>query len=238
VATLLFFNQWRGPGDLQIDIERLDAFVEATESIGAAVSPLTLRLREWCEVFGEDSDAKFLIEGAAYGFDWTHQEPPTRFANHNHVEVEYEDRVSDKLEAMLAAGEIAEVSSGFPYCVSGLLAIPKDGGEDVRVCHNLAAPHGGSVNDFQEAPSMKFASVMSALALARPGGFMCKVDITSAYRHMACAPSWWRLHAFEWKGKTYVDTRLPFGSKGAVACFQRFSDALGRYVARQLPLAP
>jgi hypothetical protein len=35
-----------------------------------------------------------------------------------------------------------------------------------------------------------------------------------------------------------VDTRLPFGSKGAVACFQRFSDALGRYVARQLPLAP
>jgi len=56
--------------------------------------------------------------------------------------------------------------------------------------------------------------------------------------YMACAPSWWRLHAFEWKGKTYVDTRLPFGSKGAVACFQRFSDALGRYVARQLPLAP
>ena len=128
MATLLFFNQWRGPGDLQIDIERLDAFVEATENIGAAVSPLTLRLQEWCEVFGEDCDGKFLIEGAAYGFDWVHREPPTRFANNNHVEVEYEDRVSDKLEAMLKAGEIAEVVSDFPFCVSGLLAIPKDGG--------------------------------------------------------------------------------------------------------------
>ena len=77
----------------------------------------------------------------------------------------------------------------------------------------------------------------TSLGLVRPGGFLSKLDIVNAYRMVPTAPKWWRLHAFTWRGVTYADLRLPFGSKGAVAAFARFSDGLRRFVSVRHPLS-
>jgi hypothetical protein len=241
IAALLFLENWASPCGMSIDLEELDRFTSHTVNVGAKISPLTLNLPAWCEAFEHDSDAPFLIGGCAYGFNWEKAPPVSRFVNRNHVEEEYSAQVDANIRGMVAKGELVRAHPSAIYCVSGILAIPKDAGDDVRVCHNLAAPFGDSVNDNQWVPSMRFISVMDALALTRAGGWMFKVDISAAYRHMACHPSFWPLHALQWpseSGEFYCDTRLPFGSKGAVACFQRFSNALGRYVARRIPLAP
>ena len=39
------------------------------------------------------------------------------------------------------------------------------------------------------------------------------------------------MHTFEWRGVIYADTRLPFGSRGSVAAFQRISDCFRRYIS-------
>jgi hypothetical protein len=61
--------------------------------------------------------------------------------------------------------------------------------------------------------------------------------VSNAYRSIPVHPSWWALVAFRWRGKIYADLRLPFGSKGAVAAFARFSDALRRLISVTHPLA-
>jgi hypothetical protein len=50
-------------------------------------------------------------------------------------------------------------------------------------------------------------------------------------------PVWWELHTFEWRGVIYADTRLPFGSRGSVAAFQRVSDCFRRYISVRCALS-
>ena len=150
---------------MSIDLDELDKFTSYTVNVGAAISPLTLNLPAWCEAFGSDIDAPFLIGGCAYGFNWEKTPPEGRFVNRNHVEEEYSAQVDAKIRGMVAKGELVRAHPSAIHCVSGILAIPKDAGDDVRVCHNLAAPYGDSVNDNQWVPSMRFISVTDALAL-------------------------------------------------------------------------
>ena len=89
-AALLFLESWASPCGMSIDLDELDKFTSYTVNVGAAISPLTLNLPAWCEAFGSDIDAPFLIGGCAYGFNWEKTAPESRFVNRNHVE---EDRV-------------------------------------------------------------------------------------------------------------------------------------------------
>ena len=239
--ALEFIHKWHAPCGMRINLRNLDDFTRRTLAVGAKISPLTLRLHVWCEVYRHDSDVVFIISGISEGFDWIKRRPTRAFNNSNHVAPEYFARVDVRLKEMMEQGELVRVPRSSVYCVSGVLAVSKDNGSDIRVCHNLASPEGDSVNDNQDVDPISFVGVNYALALTRPGGWMAKVDLKSAYRHVACHPSWWELHGLQWpseSGRFYIDVRLPFGSKGAVACFQRLSEALARYVARRIPLAP
>lgn len=46
-----------------------------------------------------------------------------------------------------------------------------------------------------------------------PHVFMARLDISSYYRHFMVHPSQWCFQTFRFQGKTYVDTRLEFGSR-------------------------
>ena len=58
------------------------------------------------------------------------------------------------------------------------------------------------------------------------GAYMAKVDIRHAFRLCPVRVSDWPLLCYVWKGKYYVDTRLPFGGRSSPAIFNTFADVL------------
>ena len=63
------------------------------------------------------------------------------------------------------------------------------------------------------------------------GAHIFKVDVSRAFRHLNVDPRDYDLLGLNWDG-TYIDTRIPFGSRHGSQFMQRTSDAV-RHVMRQ-----
>lgn len=71
------------------------------------MAALTLAPAQWIRLFGDDHDHQFLIEGVAYGFDWTGKDPEVFYEVPNYVEREHEDKVTSQIQEELLQGRIA-----------------------------------------------------------------------------------------------------------------------------------
>lgn len=234
-ALSTIFNFRSHPRGVGIEPARLLEFITVTLQAGLKVSPLTLRLDRWCTHFESDLDGEHLCTSVAYGFDWEHDVPSQWYEVANHVPSEHWEKVDAKVEDMKQRGEIFETTRESVCGIAPLLAVDKDHSmmKTIRLVHDLSSPKGGSVNDAQVIPSRRFASVRDMMLLMRPRALLCKVDISNAYRAMALAPRFWALHVFQWRGVVYSDARLVFGSSGAPACFDRFTQAFQRLTTAQ-----
>ena len=77
--------------------------------------------------------------------------------------------------------------------------------------------------------SLSYASVDDTAAFvyeAGRGTLLAKLDIKLAYRNVSVHPGDRYLLGIQWKGKTYVDTCLPFGLRSAPKLFNAVADAL------------
>jgi hypothetical protein len=123
-----------------------------------------------------------------------------------------------------------------PTIVSALGAIPKPNG-DIRLIHDASRPLGSALNDFATVEKQSFQSLQDLLDLAKPGYFMFKVDLKSAYRSVKVHESNYHLTGLHWKfsdtNKTryMIDTRLMFGSSKAPSAFHRLTQAVRRMMA-------
>ena len=76
---------------------------------------------------------------------------------------------------------------------------------------------------------MQYTSVdriaAAAMSLGR-GALLAKIDIKSAYRLVPVSPSDRPLLGITWRGRFYMDTRLPFGLRSAPKIFNAVADAL------------
>ena len=76
-----------------------------------------------------------------------------------------------------------------------------------------------SLNDHATTNQQTFVSIDSATALTNKNWYMCKVDLSSAYRHVPIHPENFNVTGLKWnfKGdKTPIymyDTKLPFGAR-------------------------
>ena len=80
-----------------------------------------------------------------------------------------------------------------------------------------------------ELCSLRYTSVDEAvqvILLLGQWAQMAKVDIESAYRIIPVYPTDQLLLGMQWKGKSYVDTALPFGLRSAPKIFNVEADAL------------
>ena len=216
--------------DYGLDLGRMWRFIRDTEKVGGQVAKLTLATPAWIKLFKMDEDAKFLIEGVAYGFDWPATDPPAFYETPNYVEQEHHGKVSDRVAEELAAGRIAPTMRDR---VTGIAAIgvvdkQRSGFVKYRVVHDLSRPHGASVNDGIDMAKRKFASFASACNYLRPRAYMCKIDLANAYRSVPMRQHWWPRHALQWEGVVYQDLRMPFGNRGAPAAFDRITQAVVR----------
>ena len=84
---------------------------------------------------------------------------------------------------------------------------------------------------------LHFSTVDDAVKLVKPGFYMAKVDLRSAYRSVNIHPSNYEATGLKWKFKgdsdyTYMfDTRLPFGSRLALSIFHRLTQSVKRMMA-------
>lgn len=126
-----------------------------------------------------------------------------------------------------------------PQLISALGAIPKpDGG--IRLIHDCSQPQGKALNDYvQEKWDIKYQTVKSALPHIKPGYYMAKVDLKSAYRSVGILPSQTQYTGLKWKFSgeseyTYLyDSALPFGARKSPGIFHRLTQSVTRMMKRR-----
>ena len=140
--------------------------------------------------------------------------------------------VSDALEKELSRGDTAGPFSEPPIpnlqC-SPLGVVPKKDGTWCIIM-DLSSPHGSSINDHisKEQYTLHYATFNQALALvARHGknALMAKLDIKHAFHLCPVRLADHELLGILWKGKYYIDLRLPFGLRSSPYLFNRLADA-------------
>ena len=114
-----------------------------------------------------------------------------------------------------------------------------------RVIYNLSSGPGRcreeSVNGgtYQE-PSVQYDTVEDAANVLRRYGtsaFLAKSDAKEAFRQLPVAPSAYHRLGVNWRGRTYFDTRVPFGLRMAPFIYASFSDAVRFIVQKRVNTA-
>ena len=128
--------------------------------------------------------------------------------------------------------EITDESGLLGLQIDPFGVIPKKSSPgDWRLIVDLSSPDQHSVNDgiAKELCSLSYCSVDDAvrqvLGLGR-GAKLAKLDVKSAFRILPVHPADCPLLGMRWKGRIFVDKRLPFGLRSAPKLFNALADAL------------
>ncbi|KAK3249507.1 hypothetical protein CYMTET_41060 [Cymbomonas tetramitiformis] len=130
---------------------------------------------------------------------------------------------------------VVPVPEGWARAIHGVGVVDKDHSnfEKVRVVHNYSENDGSSVNAGTDIPAQKWQSISDAFSFLRPGFFMVKVDIKSAYRHFPIALQYLPYHTCRWRGEVVTDFRFPFGHRAVPGKFHEVTAALVRFLRAQ-----
>ena len=122
------------------------------------------------------------------------------------------------------------------YIQSPIGLVPKDNGKDVHLIFHLSYPRKGgqsvNANTDKDLCSVTYPSFDQAIQLCLEAGkccFLCKSDMTSAFRNLGIKKKHWKYLLMKAElpldGKVYffVDKCLPFGSSISCAHFQALS---------------
>ena len=195
----------------------------------------------WLEELSGDIDQEFLIKGISEGFhiiDDIDSVDIKDVSHDNHPSVEkYHDIVEKELLYQIREGNY-QIVSNKPKIVSPLGAIPK-GDNGIRIIHDCSRPHGNAVNNYSLPSSVSYETVNNAFKLAKPGSYMCKIDLQSAYRSVPINPENFHCTGLQFKftgddAPTYlIDRRLPFGCNKGPMIFHRISQSVKRMMSRK-----
>lgn len=179
-------------------------------------------------------ESEWILSGLRNGFNIRDSDKPDPepFEVPNYPKAKlYAQHIDEDIAKEVRLGILKEVMEK-PKYLTALNANPEK--DKVRVIRDYSSPHGRSIND-STWNSEKFAlmSLDDALIRMKPNIHMGKVDISSAYRAVPVRPDQHELLAFEWRGKYYLDTRLPFGLSNAPEIFVRITNVVRAMMARR-----
>ena len=185
-----------------------------------------------------DPDKQFLLNGLRHGFSITKQQhriSPAQCNNYRSATCpENRPYVEAQITREIALGRYL-VTSTKPTIISALGAIPKsDKPHSFRLIHDASRPTLESLNSYARPDSFSFTTVDSAIKLINPGDYLCKVDISEAYRHAGLHPNQYHMTGLQWqftdnkRPTWFYDTRLPFGASESVGCFHRITQSITR----------
>jgi len=170
--------------------------------------------------------------------------PPLRVPNTFSV-VQHGEEFTDVLAWWIRCGYVAGPFPTPPlpnFRTNAMMAVEQRG--KIRIVMNLSGPEGESFNDAIAEQALEKISMSSArlfgytLVDCGVGARMWKYDMVDAYKTIPAAQSDLRLQGFAWLGRFFVELKKVFGSKEAVAAFDRLNHTLVVLAAKSsnLPL--
>ncbi|MCP4257467.1 MAG: hypothetical protein GY774_08055, partial [Planctomycetes bacterium] len=126
--------------------------------------------------------------------------------------------------------------------ISPLMTRDKKGSDKKRVILDLSFPEGASVNSGVDKKTylnvdfkLQLPSALTLKELIANEGevYMWSLDIRRAYRQLRSDPLDMPLLCFQWNGKTYVDSAVPFGLRHGARNMQAVSKAFTNILAAE-----
>ena len=116
-----------------------------------------------------------------------------------------QEALDSSVEEFIALGAVKEVTPDFPRVSLPLFTVTKKGG-GIRGVVN-ARP----VNSYVRCEHFKMEGLSTLSHLLKEKDLMMVFDLSKAYLHLPLAPETSRYLAFQWRGKSWAFTSLPFG---------------------------
>ena len=196
----------------------------------------------WLHELTIDSDKDFILDGIHNGFKVMNipDNLPSAECNNYKSATCATNRplVEKQLKSELRAGHY-KICRQKPQIISAIGAIPKPDSSDIRIIHDCSRPINTGINAYANPEKFSFETIDSALSLAPYHAWMAKIDIKSAYRHVALHPSQYPATGIKFKFTgddkyTYMyDTRLMFGASESVGVFHRITQSIVRMMRRK-----
>ena len=141
--------------------------------------------------------------------------------------IENNPRVDEQIRREVDLG-CYHVTSVKPPTISAIGVLPKPNSNDAH----YSPDHW--VDLYIHMPNLihTVLCVDTATRRLQKGVYMCKVDLSEAYRYACLHPSQYKFTGLQWTFEgdskpTYVqDIRLPFGSSESVGCFHRITQSI------------
>ena len=228
------------PAD-QLPKKRLDTL--AAPSSSSSSDPehsLSNHLNRWEEELLNDHDSPFLLQGIRDGFRITDPDrtlKPAEVSNYYDTSPEVVNKVAEQIITEVKNGRYV-ITDSKPTIVSGLGAIIKPSG-GVRLIHDCSRPLEGSINSMASDEHCHYQTLKEATEFIKPGYFMAKLDLESAFRSVPLHPDEFEVTGMKFKfpgnsRSSYLyDTRLPFGAKKSPSIFNRLTQSVRRMMAKR-----
>jgi hypothetical protein len=205
------------------------------------MSEVSKNISRWMvELDQEDPDRDFILRGIRDGFMITDRDLQIDSSVcTNYRSTSQFDTLKKVEETILKEVDLGRYIKcvNQPYIVSSLGAILKPN-KSIRLIHDLSRPNGG-VNRLAVDTSVCYSTLDEAVRMIKPGTFLAKLDLSSAYRSIPLHPDAFPLTGIQWtfsgddKPTFMYDARLPFGAGMAWSIFQTLSYSVVRMMARR-----
>jgi hypothetical protein len=185
-------------------------------------------------------ECQWVLAGLEYGFEILQTDPDTHLAidipayqvqNYPQAYV-HEAAITETIIKELDAGILIECMHKPKWLTA--LNIKVEPENKIRVLRDYSAPKGRAINEHTwNSEKMYIMTLDHGIAFMCPNYFMAKMDISNAFREVPIRKDRWENLSFEWKGKFYVDTRLPFGLSNAPEIFTRLTNLIRAMLNRR-----
>jgi hypothetical protein len=133
------------------------------------------------------------------------KQPKIRLDNYPTAE-QHGEYVTKAIEDLLQTGASKQCAEGYkPRVINPLMVV--DNGSKLRLVIDPLLP-----NLMFKYEKLRYESVHYITEQAQPGDFGTCTDEQAGFHHVPLHPDMWDLLAFQWQGKIYVFTHMPFGA--------------------------
>eukprot|EP00854_Cymbomonas_tetramitiformis_P034083 gene34083-biopygen10895 len=201
-------------------------FIAELRDVGVLVLNMTANACRMAVAFKTDPDKIFQVRGAACGVRIFIQRGAGGHLLHSGElrPAEHRATMDKEIRKDRDAGNIVMVKMVWNIqgiSVVGVVAKEWKGVLKFMPVWDYSRPEDVGANSRIDLEKEKFSSIKDAYALLRPGLWMAKLNLTSAYRSVPVAAMYWIAHVFEWDEEVLVDTRAPFGNSAMMGIFMR-----------------
>ncbi len=178
--------------------------------------------REWRRFIGQPVVRRWITRGYPLPVKdvprkFLAQPPPRRDNESQETASERAQAMDAEVAKLLQTGAIRGVDKADLTLSSPIFVVPKKEKGKWRLIHDLR-----QLNVLIKAVvRFKLPGLKDLKDVASPGDWMCSWDLKSGYHQMSIDPKDHHLLGFQWRGKYFCFTVLPFGLKTAPYVFQR-----------------